>query len=56
MSQTSKRRIAIVYSGNREARATAAPEKTRFLKLFHAFTELGAHAECADGCGRHQAL
>jgi glutathione synthase/RimK-type ligase-like ATP-grasp enzyme len=44
---TSKRRIAIVYAGDREARQAAGPEKSRFLKLFQAFSEIGAHAECA---------
>ena len=47
MAPTSRRRIAIVFSGNREARNAATPEKSRFLRLFHAFTELGVHAECA---------
>ena len=47
MSRTSPRRIAILYSGDRESRDNATPERTRFLKLFQAFSELGARAECA---------
>lgn len=40
-------RVAILYAGDREARATAAPERSRFLPLFQALTALGAQAEPA---------
>ena len=47
MPYTIHPRIAILYSGDRESRNNATPERTRFLKLFQAFSELGARAECA---------
>ncbi|HKA41922.1 MAG TPA: Cj0069 family protein [Burkholderiales bacterium] len=40
-------RIALLYPGDREARRRAAPEESRFLPLFKALAELGAHAEPA---------
>ena len=55
-----RRRVAILYPGDRNARDHAAPEKSRFLKVFQALEELGLHAEPAvyndDFCEevRHQ--
>lgn len=40
-------RVAILYPGDREARQRAAPEKSRFSKLFDALAALGARAEAA---------
>jgi hypothetical protein len=40
-------RVALVYPGDREARENAAPEKSRFLKVFRALEELGLRAEPA---------
>ena len=40
-------RVAIVDRGNREARRRSAPEDSRFLPLFRALADLGAHAERA---------
>jgi hypothetical protein len=40
-------RIAILDRGDREARRRAAPEESRFLPLFRALADLGAHAERA---------
>ena len=38
-------RMAILYPGDREARDNAAPEKSRFLKVFQALEQLGLQAE-----------
>jgi hypothetical protein len=40
-------RVAILYPGDREARLTASPAKSRFVKVFDALAALGAHAEPA---------
>jgi hypothetical protein len=40
-------RIAILDRGDREARRRSAPEDSRFLPLFRALADLGAHAERA---------
>jgi hypothetical protein len=40
-------RVAIVDRGDREARRRSAPEESRFLPLFRAVADLGAHAERA---------
>jgi hypothetical protein len=40
-------RVAILDRGDREARRKSAPEESRFLPLFRALTDLGAHAERA---------
>ena len=40
-------RIAILDRGDREARRRSAPEESRFLPLFRALADLGAHAERA---------
>lgn len=40
-------RIALLYPGDREARRRSAPEESRFMPLFKALAELGAHAEPA---------
>jgi hypothetical protein len=40
-------RVALLYPGDREARDNAAPEKSRFLKLFQALEQLGVRAEPA---------
>jgi uncharacterized protein DUF6815 len=40
-------RMAILYAGDREARQTAAPEKSRFLNVFQALADLGVYAEPA---------
>ena len=47
MTQDARCRVAILYSGDRESRQNAAPEKSRFLKVFQALTTLGMHAEPA---------
>ena len=40
-------RIALLYPGDREARENAAPEKSRFLKVFRALEQLELRAEPA---------
>ena len=61
-SKDSRRRVAILYPGDRDARDHAAPEKSRFLKVFQALEELGLHTEPSvyhdDFCDevRHQLL
>lgn len=40
-------RVALLYPGDREARRTAQPEKSRFLKVFEALAALGVRAEPA---------
>lgn len=40
-------RVAILDRGYREARRRSAPEESRFLPLFRALADLGAHAERA---------
>ena len=40
-------RVAILDRGDREARRRSAPEESRFLPLFRALADLGAHAEKA---------
>lgn len=40
-------RIALLYPGDREARRRSAPEESRFLPLFEALTQFGAHVEPA---------
>jgi Domain of unknown function (DUF6815) len=40
-------RVALLYSGDREARHHAAPEQSRFMPLFQALTALGIDAEPA---------
>ena len=49
MAQPDKaaRRVALLYPGDREARDNAAPEKSRFLKVFQALEQLGLRAEPA---------
>jgi hypothetical protein len=47
MTNDTRPRVAILYVGDREARVNAAPEKSRFLKVFQALHELGVHAEPA---------
>jgi hypothetical protein len=55
-------RVALLYPGDREARQNAAPEKSRFLKVFQALEQLGLKAEPAvyndDFCDdvRHQLM
>lgn len=50
-----QKRVALLYPGDREARRTATPEGSRFLKVFQAFEALGVKAEPAvyhdDVCG-----
>lgn len=41
------RRVAILYPGDREARKNAAPENSRFLKVFQAVEQLGLKTESA---------
>jgi hypothetical protein len=38
-------RLALLYPGDREARENAAPEKSRFLRVFQALEQLGLQAE-----------
>ena len=40
-------RVALLYPGDREARRTATPEKSRFLRVFDALAALGMDAEPA---------
>src|SRR5688572_22246020 len=40
-------RVALLYPGDRAARDSAAPEKSRFLKVFQALEQLGLRAEPA---------
>ena len=47
MTKDTRRRVAILYPGDREARQNAAPEKSRFPKVLQALSELGMHAESA---------
>lgn len=47
MTRNTRCRVAILYPGDREARLTASPAKSRFLKVFDALAALGAHAEPA---------
>lgn len=47
MTQDARCRVAILYPGDRESRQNAAPEKSRFLKVFQALNALGMHAEPA---------
>lgn len=42
-----RRRVAILYAGDREARQNPAPGTGRFSKVFQALTALGMHAEPA---------
>jgi hypothetical protein len=41
------RRVALLYPGDRQARKNAAPENSRFLKLFQALEQLGVRTEPA---------
>jgi hypothetical protein len=47
MTDDARCRVAILYPGDREARQKAAPENSRFLKVFQALAELGMQAEPA---------
>ena len=47
MNKNANCRVALLYPGDREARQKAAPENSRFLKLFQALAELRMHAEPA---------
>src|SRR5512138_326261 len=47
MINDARYRVAILYAGDREARQKAAPEKSRFLKVFQALADLGVQAEPA---------
>src|SRR5258706_11395488 len=47
MTEGASCRVAILYYGDRESRKNAAPEKSRFLKVFQALTALGIRAEPA---------
>jgi hypothetical protein len=47
MTNETRLKVAILYPGDREARQNAAPEKSRFLKVFQALGGLGVHAEPA---------
>lgn len=47
MTARTRRRIAILFPGDRQARLTATAETTRFAGVFQAFAEHGASAECA---------
>ena len=40
-------RVALVYPGDRDARNNAAPENSRFLKVFQALEQVGLSAEPA---------
>ncbi len=47
MTENTRPRVALLYPGDRTARQNAAPENSRFLKVFQALAELGMHAEPA---------
>ena len=47
MTESASFRVAILYSGDRESRRTATPEKSRFGTVFRALTALGVDAEAA---------
>jgi hypothetical protein len=47
MTNDTRCSVAILYPGDRQARAQAAPENSRFLKVFQALADLGIHAEPA---------
>lgn len=47
MTDDARCRVAILYPGDREARQKAAPENSRFLRVFQALAELGMQAEPA---------
>lgn len=47
MNQSDTGRVAIVCSGDREARRKATKEESRFADLFVEFEEKGTHAELA---------
>jgi len=47
LARPGRRRIAIVYPGDRAARAAATPGNNRFADLFQAFAAVGIHAEPA---------
>ena len=47
MNGNARCRVAIVYPGDREARRTATPEKSRFSGVFGALAKLGVDAEPA---------
>ncbi len=47
MGKNARRRVAILYPGDHEARQHAAPEKTRFSKVFQALAALGMQVEPA---------
>jgi hypothetical protein len=47
MTESTRRRVALLYPGDRGARKNATPENSRFLKVFQALAELGVHAEPA---------
>ena len=47
MAEATRGRVAIVYPGDHAARQNAAPEHSRFLKVFQALNALGLHAEPA---------
>ena len=47
MTHRTNGKVAILYPGNLEARQSAAPEKSRFLKVFQALAALGVQAEPA---------
>ncbi len=47
MTQNTPYRVALLYPGDREARKSASPETSRFLKVFQALSTLGVQAEPA---------
>lgn len=47
MTHRTNGKVAILYPGDLEARQSAAPEKSRFLKVFQALAALGVQAEPA---------
>ena len=47
MTHRTNGKVAILYPGNLEARQSATPEKSRFLKVFQALAALGVQAEPA---------
>ena len=47
MSSTANHRVAILWRGDRTARATATPENNRYHRIFEELRALGIHAEPA---------
>ena len=47
MVDNNKKRVAILYPGDREVRENATPDNNRLSLIFKSFGDLGVHAEPA---------